>query len=94
MVRFIASENRNSTEHHKDSPHKWPIDHHVGPVFVSMVNNFSEAKKQNLLPAGNPVHLVYVLLGSVTTFSGSGDMQLLTGCDTRDPQEVEPLLTE
>ena len=54
-----------------------------------MVKTFSEAQKQNLIPAGEPFHLIYVLLGSLTTFSRSAHRQWLAGCEIRNPKEIE-----
>ena len=89
LVRFISHENRSGAAHTEDSRHKWLVETHIGPLFKNMITHFLEAQKQGIVPAGDPVHLLHILLGSVTMFSNSADTELITGRNIRDSQEVE-----
>jgi hypothetical protein len=68
---------------------EWLVERHVGPLFQAMQSRIGEAQTLGLVPAGDPIHVAYLLIGAMTLFSQAAEFELLTGQDVRAPERVD-----
>jgi AcrR family transcriptional regulator len=77
FVRLMHDEGK------RDGPRmQWIVDHHVRPVFEATTEAIRRVQARGLLPAVDPVHVHYVLLGAVgLVFHQAPECRRLTGAD-------------
>lgn len=67
---------------------RWLIDHHVKPVFELIRRETAEGAAPSNLPAPNPVHMHYLVVGAAMMFGVGPEVQYLTGEDPADEDNV------
>jgi AcrR family transcriptional regulator len=67
----------------------WLVEHHIRPAFSAIQAGFVNAQREGLVPDGDPIHLAYLMIGSIAIFSQAAEVEALTGVDPRAPEQVE-----
>jgi TetR/AcrR family transcriptional regulator len=67
----------------------WLYERHTKAFFEMLVERFEWAQTQGLATEGDPIHLVYLLLGSVGMFSHPAEAELLTQGRSLEPDSLE-----
>jgi TetR/AcrR family transcriptional regulator len=67
----------------------WLVERHLRPLFEAAQRLIAEAQARGLAPAGDPIHIAYLLVGATMLFSQSAEFELLAGRDARSPEVVE-----
>jgi AcrR family transcriptional regulator len=67
----------------------WLVTHHVRPLFEVIQGRIAAAQARGLGPAGDPIHIAYIVVGATALFSQAAEFELLTGRDVRAPEVVE-----
>jgi TetR/AcrR family transcriptional regulator len=68
---------------------EWLVERHVRPLFEAIRERIAEAQARGLGPAGDPIHIAYIVVGATALFSQAAEFELLTGRDARAPEAVE-----
>jgi len=68
---------------------RWLVERHTRPLFERMSERLAEGQARGRVVAGDPVQLIYILIGATTLFAQAPEFQLLTGGDARAPERVE-----
>jgi AcrR family transcriptional regulator len=67
----------------------WLVRRHVRPLFEVIQGRIAAAQARGHGPAGDPIHIAYILVGATALFSQAAEFELLTGRDVRAPEVVE-----
>jgi len=67
----------------------WLYERHAGPFFGMLLERIEWAQEQGLAVAGEPAHLLYVLLGAVGMFAHPAEAELVTGGRSLEPGSLE-----
>ncbi len=67
----------------------WLVERHVRPLFATLQAEIEEAQALGLAPAGEPVHIAYVLHGASMLFAHAAEFEMLTGRSASAPEVVD-----
>jgi AcrR family transcriptional regulator len=68
---------------------RWLVERHTRPLFALMRKRIVAAQSANRTVPGDPVQLIYLLIGATTLFAQAAEFQILTGRDPRAPGFLE-----
>jgi AcrR family transcriptional regulator len=68
---------------------RWLVERHTRSLFLRMSERLAKGQSQGRVVAGDPMQLIYILIGATTLFAQAPEFQLLTGRDAHAPELVE-----
>ena len=66
----------------------WLYERHSKRLLDQLLIGFKDAQARGLAAAGEPEHLVYLLIGGVAIFSHGAEVELLSEGRSRDPESL------
>lgn len=67
----------------------WLYERHTRRFFATLLERIEQAQRDGLAAEGEPAHLLYVVLGSVSMLTHTAEAELLTGGRSREPESLE-----
>jgi len=84
IARFMMHESARLTPRLQ-----WLYDRHTRPFIELLMERIAWAQGEGIATAGDPAHLVFVILGAVGMLAHSAEAELMTSGRSREPESLE-----